>query len=267
MHIVVCVKQVPDPDAAFSMLKVDEVAKKVVPPEGLRLVMSPFDEQALEAALRVRERCGEAKITAVSVGPEASRNVLKHALAMGADEALLVTDPSLEDCASETAALALTHAIRSLGPVDLILTGRQAADWDAGITGCGIAELMGLPVVTFARRIEVEGETLTVERVLSDGFETIEAPLPVVVTVSNELGTARTPSLRETMRAARKPLSVKSAGDLALAAADIERMAARRIRTRLYVPAKTVECELISGADEAARGAALVRRLREERLL
>ena len=192
MHIVVCVKQVPDPEAAFSMLKVDEQAKKVVPPEGLRLVMSPFDEQALEAALRVRESLGAAKITAVSVGPETARNVLKHALAMGADDALLVCDPALQDCANETAALALTHAIRSLGAVDLILTGRQAADWDAGIVGCGIAELMGLPVITFARRVEVSGATLTVERVLSDGFETLEVSLPAVVTVSNELGTPRT---------------------------------------------------------------------------
>ena len=267
MHIVVCVKQVPDPEAAFSMLKVDEEAKTVVPPEGLRLVMSPFDEQALEAALRVRESLGETTITAISVGPAASRNVLKHALAMGADEALLVSDPSLEDCASETAALALMHAVRSLGRVDLILTGRQAADWDAGIAGCGIAELMGLPVVTFARRIEVKGETLIVERVLSDGFETIEALLPAVVTVSNELGAARTPSLRETMRAARKPLSVKSAADLGLATADIERMAARRTRMRLYVPSKTVQCELVSGVDEAAQGAMLARRLREERLV
>jgi len=267
MHIVVCVKQVPDPEAAFSMLKVDEQAKKVVPPEGLRLVMSPFDEQALEAALRVRENLGEAKITAISVGAESARNVLKHALAMGADEAVLVCDAALDDCNSETAALALSHAIRASGSVDLILTGRQAADWDAGIAGCGIAELMGLPVITFARRIDVKGGTLSVERVLSDGFETIETSLPAVVTVSNELGAARTPSLRETMRAARKPLSVRSAADLGLSTADIERMAARRTRTRLYVPAKTVQCELITGADESAQGAALARRLREERLV
>lgn len=267
MHIVVCVKQVPDPEAAFSMLKVDEQAKKVVPPEGLRLVMSPFDAQALEAGLRVREAIGEAKITAISVGPEAARNVLKHALAMGADEAILVSDPALEDCASETAALALSHAIRSLGAVDLILTGRQAADWDAGIAGCGIAELMGLPVITFARRIEMKGRSLSVERVLSDGLETIEVSLPAVVTVSNELGAARTPSLRETMRAARKPLAIKSAAEFGLPVADIERMTARRTRVRLYVPAKTVQCELIAGADEAAQGAMLARRLHEERLI
>ena len=209
MHIVVCVKQVPNPDAAFSQLKVDEQAMKVVALSGAQLVMSPFDEQAIEAALRIRESVGEAKITAVSVGPDSARSALKHALAMGADEALLVSDAALENAGSEATALALARAIASLGIVDLVLTGRQAADSDAGIVGCTVAELLGFPIITFARKVEATGRTLRVERVLSDGFETLEAALPAVVTVSNELGAARTPTLRETMRAARKPLALR----------------------------------------------------------
>jgi len=267
MHIAVCVKQVPDPEAAFSMLKVDEQAKKVVPAPGLPLVMSPFDEQAMEAALRIRESMGEAKITAVSVGPDSARNILKHALAMGADEALLVKDALLEDAGSEATALALVRAIGHLGAVDLVLTGRQAADWDAGVVGCGIGELLRVPVVTFARKVEVRGETVCVERVLADGFETIEADLPAVVTVSNELGAARKPNLRETMRAARKPLAVKSAADIGLAASDIEAVSALRVRERLYVPVKSGQCEIIEGADEAAQAARLAQRLREARLI
>lgn len=267
MHIVVCVKQVPNPEAAFSMLKVDEQAKKVVPAAGLQLVMSPFDEQALEAALRIRESLGEAKITALSMGPESARNALKHALAMGADEALLVKDDALEDAGSEATAHALSRAIRQLGPVDLVLTGRQAADWDAGVVGCGIAELLGFPVITFARKADVHERTLKVERVLADGFETLEVALPAVVTVSNEIGAARAPSLRETLRAARKPLAVKSAADIGFDAADIERIGARRVRERLYVPAKNVQCEIMAGADESAQAAQLARRLREARLI
>lgn len=267
MHIVVCVKQVPNPEAAFSMLKVDEQAKKVVPAAGLQLVMSPFDEQAVEAALRIRESVGEAKITVLSVGPDSARNTLKHGLAMGADEALLVHDAQLGECDSELAALTLTHAIRAMAPVDLVLTGRQAADWDAGVVGCGIAELSGLPVITFARSIEANGKLLRVERVLADGFETLEVELPALITVSNELGEPRKPSLRETMRAARKPLAVRTAADIGLAAADIERVATSRIRERLYVPAKTGTCEIIAGPDEAAQAAALAHRLREARVL
>lgn len=271
MHIVVCVKQVPNPEAAFSMLKVDEQAKQVIPASGLQLVMSPFDEQALEAALRIREAAGATKITALSIGPESARAILKNALAMGADEALLVQDEALRDAGSEVNALALTRAIAQLGAVDLILTGRQAADWDAGVAGCGIAELMDLPLVTFARKVEVnmdpEGRSVRVERVLADGFETVQAELPAVVTVSNELGAPRTPTLRETMRAARKPLAVRSAADIGLAQADIERMASRRVRERLFVPVKRGQCELIAGVDEVEQAAALVQRLREDRLV
>ena len=267
MHIVVCVKQVPDPEAAFSMLKVDEHAKKVVPASGLPLVMSPFDEQAIEAALRLRESIGQAKITAISVGPDSARNVLKHALAMGVDEALLVSDDALDEATSELAALVLSRLIRSLGVVDLVLTGRQAADSDAGIVGCGIAELLGLPIVTFARKLEVIGQTARVERVLADGFETIEADLPAVVTISNELGAARKPTLRETMRAARKPLTVKSAAGIDLTPRDIEQFAARRVRERLFVPVKSGQCEMITGADEAAQAFRLAERLRGARLI
>ena len=267
MHIVVCVKQVPDPEAAFSMLKVDEQARKVVPAAGLQLVMSPFDEQAMEAALRVREARGEAKITALSVGPDIARTVLKHALAMGADEAVLVSDGALADAGSEATAYALSRAIKQLDSVELVLTGRQAADWDAGVVGCGVAELLGMPVITFACKVEVDERIVRVNRVLADGFETIEADLPAVVTVSNEIGAARTPSLRETMRAARKPLIVRSAFDIGITPDEIVRLAARRVRERLYVPVKHNHCELIAGADEAAQGAALAQRLREARLI
>lgn len=267
MHIVVCVKQIPNPEAAFSMLKVDEQAKKVVPAPGLPLVMSPFDEQAMEAALRIRESTDHAKITAVSVGPDSARSVLKHALAMGADEALLVSDAVLQDAGSEATAHALFAAIGQLGAIDLVLTGRQAADWDAGVVGCGIGELMRVPVITFARKIEVTAKTVRVERVLADGFETIEAGLPAVVTVSNELGAARKPSLRETMRAARKPLVVKDAAGIGLAASDVGRISGLRVRERLYVPVKSGRCEIIEGADTAAQAARLVQRLREARLI
>lgn len=264
MHIVVCVKQVPNPEAAFSMLKVDEQAKKVVPAAGLQLVMSPFDEQAVEAALRIRESGVESKITALSVGPESVRNVLKHALAMGADEGALVRDDALDEAGSGAAALALSRAITQMGIVDLVLTGRQAADWDAGVVGCGVGERLGLPVITFARKVDVSGRTLRVERVLTDGFETLEAELPAVVTVSNEVGAARAPSLRETMRAARKPLAVRSAADIGLMQDEIARAAGLRVRERLFVPVKEARCEIIAGADAAAQ---LAQRLREARLI
>ena len=267
MHIVVCVKQVPNPEAAFSMLKVDEEAKQVIPAAGLPLVMSPFDEQALEAALRVRDSGTQAKITAISAGPESARTVLKHALAMGADEAILLNDATLEDAAGEGVAYALACAIRALGDVDLVLTGRQTADWDSGIVGCALGELLDLPAITFARKVEIHGDTVRVERVVSDGYEVLEATLPALVTVSNELGEARKPSLRETMRAARKPLADTPSSDVGIDRAMLERYTSRRTRERLYVPVKTGACELIAGVDERAQAALLAQRLKDSRLI
>ena len=265
MRIIVCVKQVPDPEAAFSMLKIDEEAKRVTPAPGLPLVMSPFDEQAVEAALRIRERHGEAQITVMSLGPETARNVIKHGLAMAADDGVLVADAATGETDSYTTARLLAAAIRKCGGCDLVLTGRQAADRDAGVVGAGIGELLGWPVLTFARDVRIENAAVRVERVLDDGFEIVETTLPAVVTVSNELGAARKPSLRETMRAARKPITVWKTADLDHAA-DETVTGARCVIERLFVPVKQNQCEVIVGSppEQAAR---LVHRLREARLL
>lgn len=262
MHIVVCAKQVPNPEAAFSMFRIDEHAKQMVPAPGLQLVMSPFDEQAVEAALRIRERHA-GKITMLTLGPESARNAIKHGLAMGADEGVLLRDAAFDDADSHTTAHALAAAIRRLGVCDLVLAGRQAADRDAGVVGAGVGELLGLPVITFAKNIQVEGAAVRVERVLDDGSEIVEAALPALVTVSNELGAARTPSLRETMRAARKPILAWNLRDLGLAA---EERSARRVVERLFVPAKKGRCEFLGGAPQE-QAAALARRLRAAKLI
>jgi electron transfer flavoprotein beta subunit len=130
-----------------------------------------------------------------------------------------------------------------------------------------VGELLGIPVVTFARKVEVSGGIARIERVLPDGFETLEAELPALVTVSNELGAARKPNLRETMRAARKPLVVKSAAEIGLAASEIERVSRLRVRERLFVPVKSGRCEIIEGSDEIQQAARLAHRLREARLV
>ncbi|MBI4207999.1 MAG: electron transfer flavoprotein subunit beta/FixA family protein [Betaproteobacteria bacterium] len=266
MHIVVCAKQVPNPEAAFSMFRIDEEAKRMVPAPGLQLVMSPFDEQAVEAALRIREHHADARTTVLTLGPDSARNAIKHGLAMGADEGVLLCDAAFEDADSYTTAHALVAAIRKLGRCDLVLTGRQAADWDAGVVGAGVGELLGLPVITFAKDVHVEDTTVRIERVLDDGTEIMEAAMPALVTVSNELGAARTPNLRETMRAARKPVTVWKAADLGLAADEVGAAGARRVVERLFVPVKNNRCEFIAGSPEE-QAAGLAQRLRAAKLI
>jgi electron transfer flavoprotein beta subunit len=267
MHIVVCVKQIPNPEIAQSLFRVDEAAKKVVPVAGLAMVISPFDEQAVEAALRIRDKGGEVKITVLSLGADSAKAVIKGALALGADEGVLLCDPAFEDSDSYATAVVLAQAIRKIGSVDLILTGRQAADWDAGIVGCGLAELLDMPAVTFGKDVKVNGNMVRVERVLADGFETVEAPLPAVVTVAHELGKPRYASLRETMKAARKPITTWTAKDLGLEAGQVGAAGARRTLERLYIPVNDVRCEFIKGGSPEETAAVLARRLHEARLI
>lgn len=267
MHIVVCTKLVPNPEAAFSMFKIDEQAKKVVPAAGLPWVVSPFDEQALEAALRIRDKQPDTRITVMTLGPETSRNALKHGLAMGADDGVLLADADFEDGDAYTTAHALAAAVRKLGDIDLVLTGRQAADWDAGMVGAGIAEQLGVVAISFAKDISVEGGAVRVERVLDDGTEIVATDLPALVTVSNELGEARKPNLRETMRAARKPVVTWSAADLGLPADAIGAAGRRAVRERVFVPVKDNRCEIIEGASPEEQAARLAQRLREAKVI
>lgn len=267
MHIVICTKLVPDPEAAFSMFRIDEQAKQVVPAPGLPWVMSPFDEQAVEAALRIREKLPGTRISVMTLGSEAARNALKHGLAMGADDGVLLADAAFGGSDSYGTACVLAAAIRKLGSCDLVLTGRQAADGDCGVVGAGVAELLGVPVVSFASDVQTDGNTVRVERVLDDGAEIVEAALPAVVTISNELGAARAPNLRETMRAARKSVVTWSAADLGLGAGEMGAAGARCVRERVFVPVKDNRCEMMEGASPEEQAARLAQRLREAKVI
>lgn len=264
---VVCVKEIPDPDIAASVFAVDEAARRVVPLPGLPPVASPFDEQAIELALRLRERSGTGTVTLLTLGAESARAIVKRGLALGADDAVLLVDPAFDDGDAYTTARALAAAISRMGAVDLVLAGRQAADTDGGIVGCGIAELLGLPAITLAADVNVDGDRLVVERALPDGGETVDAPLPAVVTVSHEVGAIRYPSLRETMKAARKPVALWTVADLGLDPADVGVRGARRVLERLHVPVSEVICEFVAGADAHETAANLADRLERAGLL
>jgi electron transfer flavoprotein beta subunit len=270
VNIVVCVKQIQDPEIAASVFRVDEDARKVIPVPGLPPVISPFDEQAVEAALRIRDAAGEdsgIEITVVTMGPEGARAVVKAALALGADKAVMLTDAAFDDGDGYATARALAATIDRIGGADLVLTGRQAADWDAGIVGVGIAELLDMPAVTLARDVQVDGETVRVERVLEDGVETVEAPLPALVTISNELGAVRHATMRETMRAAKKPIETWTPADIGLDETEVGTAAARRVLERLYIPDSDIECEFVGGETAAEMAAELARRLHDADLV
>ncbi len=257
MNIIVCIKQVNDPEAPPSSFKIDPATNKVLPPPGMPPVISTFDEYAVEAALRIKEKCG-GKITALSLGVNLLRDVVKKPLSMGVDDLVLLEDPAFIDGDSWSTAYALALAIKKIGGYDLILCGRQAADWDAGQVGPGIAELLGLPSVTIARRVEIDGNKARVEKVIPDGFEVIEIGLPALVTLSNEHPAPRYPNVKGIMLAKRKEPLVWKPADIG---ADIARIGVNGRRAKLvklYQPVRDSKCEIVTAdtPEEAASGLA-----------
>ena len=267
MHIVVCVKQVPDWDIPPSSFKVDEAAKQVVSPPGVAPVRSQFDEIGVEAAMRLKDQAPDTKVTILTMGPEGARDVIKHSLAMGADEGVLLVDELFGDMDWYQIALVLSTAIKKLDDVELVVCGRQAVDWDMGVTGSGIAELLDWPALTIGKDVQVRDGTVVVERVLMDGFETVEAPLPAVATISNELGEPRYPKLQQIMQAARKQVTVWSAADLGLDAGQLGAEARKLTLERLYIPVSGTECEFIEGDTPEEKAQNLARKLREAKLI
>ena len=267
MHIVVCVKQVPDWDIPPSSFKVDEETKKVVPPPGVAPVPSQFDSIGVEAAMRIKDGAADTKVTIMSMGPDTARDVIKHSLAMGADEGVLLSDPLFGDLDWYQTSLVLSSAVKKLGDVDLVIAGRQAVDWDMGVTGSGMAEMLGWPALTIGKDVQVNDGTAVVERVLMDGFETVEAKLPVVVTVSNELGEPRYPKLQQIMQAAKKQVSVWSAADVGLDASQLGADAKKLQLERLYVPVSDSQVEIIEGDTPEEKAQNLVKKLAEAKLI
>ena len=169
LNIIVCIKQVLDPEAPTSTYKIDSEAKRMVQ-KGVPPVMNPFDENALEAALRVKDT-QPANIKVVSLGRNLSKAVLRKSLAAGADELILLEEDILDNLDSYATASVLAAAIRKIGEYDVIFMGRQAADWNAGIVGSGLAEILGIPSVTTVREVEIAEDRVRVKRVIRDGYE------------------------------------------------------------------------------------------------
>ena len=262
MDMIVCCKQVLDPEAPPASFKVDAATNRVVPPQGVPPVISPFDEQAVEAALRIKDAQKGGKVTIISLGTNLLRDVVKKPLSMGADELILLEDPAYVDGDSWSTAYALAMAIKKVGKFDLIFCGRQAADWDSGQVGLGIADILGLPSVTVARKVEPVDGKARVERLTADGYEVVEVTLPALITVTNELGAARYATIKGIMGAKRKEPIVWKPADIGVDAGKIGAPGRRTKVTQLFQPVKEGKCEIISGdtPEEAAAKLALALR-------
>ncbi|MCX8021749.1 MAG: electron transfer flavoprotein subunit beta/FixA family protein [Syntrophorhabdaceae bacterium] len=251
MNIIVCVKQVQDPEIPPSKFKIDPETKQVIPPAGVPPVISVYDERALEAACRLKDKY-KAKIVAITIGTDKASEVIRHAISMGADDGYLLCDPAFESKDSFKTAYILSKAIEKIGAFDLVLCGRQAADWGAGQVGSILGEMLTVPVVSFACDIDVVDTGLRVKRVVSDGYEILEVPMPCLITVSSEVGLPRLPSGMRIMLARKKPIPVWKATDINIEHSLLEKGHEHTEIIGLVVPERKSECEIIKGTPKEA---------------
>ena len=266
MNMIVCVKQVVDPEAPPASFKIDTDSNSVVPPSGVPPVISPFDENAVEAALRIKDAQG-GKITVISLGTNLLRDVVKKPLAMGADELILLEDDAFAGGDSWSTAYALAMAIKKIGDYDLIFCGRQAADWDAGQVGSGIAEVLGLPSVTVVKKIDIVDGKARVERVTDEGYEVVEVSLPALVTVSNELGEPRYATIKGIMTAKKKDPVIWKPADIGVSPSQVGAAGRRTEMLKLFQPVHEGKCEVIEGESPEEAAANLALKLREAKIL
>jgi electron transfer flavoprotein beta subunit len=263
LRIIVCAKQVPDPEGPPTSFEIN-AAEKRVGARGIPPVINPFDENALEAAIRIKEAVG-ASITLLSLGKGISKAVILKATASGADTSLLIEGDAMDAASLDSHATAtlLAAAIRKLEGYDLILTGRQASDTNAGQVGLGIAHFLGIPAITLAQKVEVLDGKVRVERVLPDGYELAEAPIPALVTVSGEVGDLRYPSLQAIKAAKGLPQEVLGLADLELDPSVLGKLQ----MVNLCAPSRERSCTIVEGDTPEEAGKKLAQVLRNDRVI
>jgi electron transfer flavoprotein beta subunit len=256
VKIVACVKQVPDSEAKVS------ASGGQISWGDSALVINPFDEYAVEGALLQKEAHG-GTVTALCIGPESGKEALKHALAMGADDAVLVSDPSLMGLDTQGAARVLASAITKIGGVEMVMFGRQTLDDGSGLTGAQTARILGWPMLGFVGHITLEGNGVQVARVIEEGRQNVTASLPVVMTIVQSIGEPRYPSFIGIRKAAKASIPVWSLADLGTSSP-----AAIVTRTALVTPAtREVICEIVSGESPQAVAQALAEKILAEKVL
>jgi electron transfer flavoprotein beta subunit len=255
VKIIVCVKTVPDSAVTPA------IENGVVDPGATVLVINPWDEYAVEAALQQKEAQG-GTVTAVSVGDETAQIALRHALAMGADEAVCIPVPAPAGLDSQGVARLLAAAVAKTGGVDLVFCGRQGIDGESGLVPAQLARLLGWPLLSLASSVKVEDGRIRVERNLEEGRQTISSSLPAVVSLTKDFGEPRFPTFLNKRKAERAEIHLRPPADLGV---DVP-AACVSWSGAVYAPARAGSCEMLAGTAEEIAGQ-LVERLLAEKLI
>ncbi len=266
MNMIVCIKQVIDPEAPPASFKIDPATNKVVPPPGVSPVIDPYAEYAVEAALRIKDAKG-GKVTAISLGTKQLRDIVKKPLAMGADELILLEDEAFDGGDSWSIAYALAMSIKKIGEYDIIFCGREASDWNAGQVGSGVAEILGLPSITLAKKIDITNGKARVERKTDEGYDVVEVSLPALITVSNEIGEPRYPTIKGIMAAKKKEPIIWKPANIGVEVSQIGAAGRRTKLLKLFQPVREGKCEVMEGENPEEAAVNLALKLREAKIL
>lgn len=245
MHVVVCIKQVPD----AKNVRIDPDTHTLVR-QGVDAIINPFDLFAVEAALRLKDACG-ARVTAVTMGPPQAEEALRDTLSRGVDDALLLSDRAFAGADTWATAGTLAAAVRKIGDVDLIFCGKQAVDGDTAQVGPELATILDIPYATLVKDFELlEGGHLKAVRRTDEGTEIWKLPLPALVTVLRDVGNPRVPSLKHKMRAKKADIPVWGHGDLGLDPDAVGLSGSYTQVVRVFSPPRRSDRILIQGAVE-----------------
>lgn len=243
MNIVVCIKQVP----GTTQVKINPETGTLIR-DGVEAIVNPFDEYAIEEALRIKERVGGCTVKAITMGPPQAENTLKSAIALGVDEGYLVTDRAFAGSDTWATSYTLAKAIATLGTTDLIICGKQAIDGDTAQVGSGVAEMLNIPFVAWVRKVEdVSSGHIRVERLMEDGYDIVELPLPCLITVVKEINMPRMASLKGKMRAKTAKIVTINSSTMAVDPAKLGLKGSPTQVLRSFVPERKSGGEKISG--------------------
>lgn len=247
MNILVCIKQVPDTMDVKINPKTNNLDR-----EGIESVMNPYDKNAIEEGLRIKEDKG-GKVVVMTMGPPQAKSVLMEALAMGADEAVLLTDRAFAGADTVATSFVIAEAIKKLDDdFDIIFCGKHAVDADTGQVGPSIAENLNIAQITFVEKIKVDEDVIIAKRAIEDGYEIVEAKLPVLLTVTDKINTPRYPKPLDIMKAARKTITELSASDIQVSKDSVGQAGSPTIVGKLYTPQPRGNAEIFEGKPEEA---------------
>jgi electron transfer flavoprotein beta subunit len=242
MNIIVCIKQVPETTDVRINPETNTLMR-----EGVKSIINPFDMYAIEEAIRLKERFG-GKISVVTMGPPQADVALREAISMGADEGYLVCDRAFAGSDTWATSYTLAGAIKKLGSFDLIICGKQASDGDTAQVGPGISTHLNIPQVTYVKKVEEATDKLMrVERMLEEGFEIIETPLPALLTVVKEINEPRIPSLKGLMRAKSAKITILTQKELELDPQQIGLCGSPTQVVKIFTPAPRVGGQILKG--------------------